>query len=280
MEKQVILKSISHHSLWPKISIVTPSYNQGEFIEETIKSVLSQDYSNFEYIIIDGGSTDGSVEIIKNYEQHLSFWVSEKDMGQSHAINKGFNKCSGEIVCWLNSDDLLEQGALHRVAKAFVEDKANVVVGRCIMFSSDNIENTLLLDSGSISFYSMLRFWKNHFCPPQPSIFFKRSVLEEVGYLNEELHYGMDLDLWLRMAYKYSFHSLPLILSKYRIHDNSKTGSDNGFGKFQEEWIKIIQKNFKKLPYMMKVRYHIEMRMASLRKRLFPNEISVLKRFV
>jgi glycosyltransferase involved in cell wall biosynthesis len=104
---------------YPKISIVTPSFNQGRFIEKTILSVIEQDYPNLEYIIIDGGSTDESVEVIKKYDQHLAYWVSEPDRGQSHAINKGFERATGEIFGWLNSDDWYHPGALKAVAEAF-----------------------------------------------------------------------------------------------------------------------------------------------------------------
>lgn len=256
---------------FPKISVVTPSFNQGPFIEATILSVIEQAYPNLEFIVIDGGSTDNTIEILKKYDKHIHFWVSEKDKGQSHAINKGFQKCSGEIVCWLNSDDLFEPGSLFKVAEAFMSSKAEVVVGRCAMFS-DISGKELLLDSGQVSFYSLLRFWRNHFCPPQPSIFFKQVLLERVGFLNEELHYGMDLDLWLRMAYNSRFHSIPEVLARYRVHDQSKTGSENGFGKFQTEWIRIIQKNFKKLPLHKKIRFHIEMRIATLTKKVLTEE--------
>ena len=106
---------------WPKVSIVTPSFNQGHFIEETIRSVLDQDYPNIEYIIIDGGSTDDTVNVIKKYQGRLSYWESCRDRGQSHAINKGFEKCTGEIFNWLNSDDVLRPGSLRRIAERFVE---------------------------------------------------------------------------------------------------------------------------------------------------------------
>src|SRR5450759_2806690 len=102
-----------------KISVITPSYNQGQFLEETILSVINQNYPNLEYFIIDGGSTDNSIEIIKKYEKHLTYWVSEKDNGQAHAINKGFKKATGDIVCWINSDDLLIQGAINTISNYF-----------------------------------------------------------------------------------------------------------------------------------------------------------------
>src|SRR6056297_3391010 len=106
----------------PKISIVTPSFNQGKFLEKTIKSVIDQNYPHLEYIIIDGGSTDSSLNIIKKYEKHLDYWISEPDRGQSHAINKGLNYCSGQIFNWINSDDYLEPGALFKVAEAWNQE--------------------------------------------------------------------------------------------------------------------------------------------------------------
>ena len=116
-------------STYPKISIITPSYNQGQFLEQTIVSVLGQNYPNLEYVIIDGGSTDNSVEIIKKYEQHLAYWVSEKDKGQADAINKGLKFCTGEIFNWLNSDDYLENGALYKIAAAFENPVIDMVAG-------------------------------------------------------------------------------------------------------------------------------------------------------
>src|SRR5690554_4018590 len=112
------------------ISIVTPSFNQGHYLEETIDSVLSQNYPNLEYVVIDGGSTDGSVDIIKKYEKHLKYWVSEGDRGQSHAINKGLARCTGEVFNWLNSDDYLEPGALQTIGEAFENPNTTAFIGR------------------------------------------------------------------------------------------------------------------------------------------------------
>src|SRR5690606_31772171 len=122
---------------WPKISIVTPSYNQGQFIEETILSILNQNYPNLEYIIIDGGSTDNTVEIIKKYEDRITYWVSEKDNGQADAINKGLEQCTGEIFNWINSDDYLAKKSLYSIAIASIyNDNAKIIAGGCTHFTN------------------------------------------------------------------------------------------------------------------------------------------------
>ena len=137
------------------LSIITPSFNQGEYIEQTIDSVLSQKYPNLEYIIIDGGSTDQSVEIIKKYKKHLAYWVSEPDQGQSDAINKGLRMATGEIINWINSDDYYEKDALQTVADAFQDDRVNVVCGTGKIVSADG---KLVRDSG-VQMY-MSKIWK------------------------------------------------------------------------------------------------------------------------
>src|ERR1051325_5733493 len=132
-ETPVLAKRMADGRTWPRISVITPSYNQAQFLEQTIRSVLLQGYPNLEYIIIDGHSSDGSAEIIKRYEQHLAFWVSEPDRGQSHAINKGLTMATGQIMCWLNSDDYYLPGTLETVATALADGTgAFAVVGHCV----------------------------------------------------------------------------------------------------------------------------------------------------
>lgn len=184
------------YSSWPRLTVVTPSFNQGKFIEETIRSVLLQGYPNLEYIIIDGGSTDETVEIIKKYEPWITYWVTEKDRGQCHAINKGFARAAGDILAWLCSDDVLAPGALHCVARHLGDNKLAMVVGASIItHGPDTLEGAL--DRRQPSFADMAYNVKTL---PQPSVFWTRDLWEASGPLREDLYFVMDYDLWLRMV--------------------------------------------------------------------------------
>lgn len=219
----------------PRISIITPSFNQGNFLEETIDSVLSQNYTNLEYIIIDGGSTDNSVDIIKRYDKHLTFWVSEKDNGQSHAINKGLKRSTGTILSWLCSDDLYEPQTLNKVAGYFQEDSnIQFIHGKSIVFGKGQP-----VIKGADAHDLHLRYFA-HMPFPQPSSFFSRTVVDNLGFLNESLHYGMDFDLLIRVALNYNIKQVPDIFSKYRLHDESKSVSQ--LQHFLNDWIKVFSK--------------------------------------
>jgi glycosyltransferase involved in cell wall biosynthesis len=210
---------------WPLISVVTPSFNQGQFLEQTIRSVLLQGYPNLEYIVIDGGSTDESVAIIKKYEHTLTYWVSEPDRGQSHAINKGFERASGEIMCWLNSDDYYLPGTLRAVGENLVSGSGTfAVVGHCVQVFTDG----RAAHRGVGRFESLdrlLQFWKGYQMH-QPSIFWRREVFEKVGFLDESQHYIMDFDYWVRMARHFEFSNLDRELSCATYHADAKTGDD------------------------------------------------------
>jgi glycosyltransferase involved in cell wall biosynthesis len=214
---------------------VTPSYNQGRYLEETVKSVLDQGYPDLEYIIIDGGSRDTTLEVIGRYEPHLAYWTSEKDRGQSDAINKGLRRATGEIVTWLNSDDLYLPNALQRVAAHFEKTDAMLVHGKTELFGNgfDGIVKGADSDDLEFRYLSGMPF-------PQPSSFFKRRVLLEQGYLDESLHYGMDYDLLARIALNYRIKKVEDVFSKYRLHEESKSVAQNI--EFTRDWAKTFSR--------------------------------------
>jgi glycosyltransferase involved in cell wall biosynthesis len=220
----------------PKISIVTPSYNQGQFIEETILSVLNQNYPNLEYVIIDGGSTDGTQEIIRKYEQHLSYWVSETDRGQAHAINKGLQFCTGDVFNWLNSDDYLEPGALHAIAKAFEDPAVQLVAGKVRNFdehSEEIIQNQGLSAKGLMCWEPGVKF-------VQPGVWLRRSRIQTCGGIDEQFHFAFDWDLYIRYLYHFPMmKELDKLLVHFRLHADSKTQSMHE--KFALEERKIIE---------------------------------------
>lgn len=206
---------------WPKISIVTPSYNQAAFLEETIRSVLLQGYPNLEYIIIDGGSTDGSVAIIRKYEEWLTYWVSEPDGGQSNAINKGFTKASGEIYSWLNSDDYLLKNALKNIAVAYDSaPEAGAWCGGCIHINA-NGKPLETYWPRRVDVDGIADWYKNRFA--QSACFFSKKAWYECGPLDEDLHYGMDFDWWLKIAKTFSFEKVSNMISVDHIHKGGKT---------------------------------------------------------
>ncbi len=221
---------------FPKISIVTPSYNQGQYIEQTIQSVLGQDYPNLEYIIIDGGSTDNSGEIIKKYEKHLAYWVSEKDKGQSDAINKGISRATGEIFNWLNSDDFYSPGVLQEVANSFSAG-VDVVCGKVRFHYADG--STAFTTAFPHSDNVMEVISSTKFV--QQSTFFPLKFIKEVNGVNPELHYSMDFELWLKYLFIYGLSGVKnndKVIANFRIHGASKTYlSDNNFF---NEWVKIF----------------------------------------
>jgi glycosyltransferase involved in cell wall biosynthesis len=180
----------------PSVSIITPSYRQAQYIEATIQSVLAQNYPRLEYLVIDGGSADGTLDILPRYHKFLRWW-SEPDSGQAQAINKGFHRATGEIIAWLNSDDIYLPGTLHRVARFFQQHPAiDVVYGDYYLIDP---AGRVVLRKKEIPFdYHILLYGLDYLS--QPTVFFRRSLLTQFGFLDESLHYGLDWEYWLRLA--------------------------------------------------------------------------------
>lgn len=235
--KRTVPDLMRNGTSWPKISIVTPSLNQGQYIEGTIRSVLLQGYPNLEYIIIDGGSSDETFDIIKKYKKWLTYWVSEPDKGQSHALNKGFQQATGQIFGYINSDDLYEQGAFFKVAQQFVQNpKLDLLAGVCRIFNEFG-ETRLSKPSWPDDVIHFLEPFSSTFA--QPSSFWSSVLYRRVGGFNESLHYAFDQEFFLKAGLSgVSPQFTSEILSRYRDHRDVKTRRTK---KFYEETIPIIK---------------------------------------
>lgn len=218
------INSYSNGTDYPKISIITPSFNQGEFIEQTIRSVILQNYPNLQYIVIDGGSTDGTVEILEKYSEWIDYWVSETDRGQSHAINKGLKICDGEWFNWINSDDYLMPDAIANMVNAVGKfPNAKIVTG-----VTENIREGNVFGQYSATFSQDSNFPFFNVGVNQPGSLLRLAEVKACNGVREDLGLCMDLDLWLQILIKNdqnSLISIPEIVSTYRYHSQSKTCS-------------------------------------------------------
>lgn len=207
----------------PRISIVVPSFNQGSFIEATLRSIIDQRYPNLELIVVDGGSTDNTLAVIKQYEAHLDWWVSEPDSGQTAAINKGFMRSTGEIMAWINSDDLVASGALHLVADYFVKHpETQAVYGDRVLINEESLEiGRWILPRHSDRVLKFADF------VPQETLYWTRKAWNLIGgRLDETFHFAMDWDFLLRLSKKHiNIRHLPIFLGLFRIHSQQKTSS-------------------------------------------------------
>lgn len=243
--------------MYPRISIITPSFNQGKFIEKTILSVLSQDYPNVEYIIIDGASVDNTLEVIKKYSKNIHYWVSEPDLGQSHAINKGLRLCTGDIWAYLNSDDCYLPGTFRRVVEKFREDASTQWVTGYANYVSDDGEiiETMIPDPFTSLEDTLIRWNKPRSVAIQASNFMRREVLECYGYFDESLHYSMDFEFGLRLLFD---NIRPIIindvLAEALLHRSSKTVSKGSQGEFMHEDLKIVHRYLHRLSVTEKAR--------------------------
>jgi glycosyltransferase involved in cell wall biosynthesis len=228
---------------WPRVTIVTPSWNQGRFLEETIRSVLLQGYPNLEYIVMDAGSTDESVAIIRKYERYLTYWTSQPDAGQSDAINRGWRLGTGEIVAWVNADDLYEPGIVFD-AVSYLRNcaTAGMVCGTVRTVSQDDSREFLRTEVAKPR--SLATALKLGASPGTTAAFIRRQALDQVGYVDTNLHYWIDPELWIRIALKWDLGHVPMPWYRFRIHPASKTSS--AIGSFHAETLACLERLYRR----------------------------------
>jgi len=215
----------------PKISVVTPSYNQGDYLEQTICSVLDQNYPNLEYIVIDGKSTDQSETIIQKYADRLTYWVSESDRGQTDALNKGMRRTTGDILCYLNSDDVFLPGALQRLASEYSRG-GDWWSGSCLHFGGD--VSWCGMPTGFRSLFGMMQYCGIH----QPATFWSRRAYERVGPFNEQMHFSFDYEYWIRLFQAgFRLYRIDQPLAAFRHHAMGKTATPQNFYEEEEEML-------------------------------------------
>ncbi len=239
----------------PRISIVTPSYNQGQYIEQTILSVINQNYPNLEYIVIDGGSTDDTVSILKKYSDKLTYWVSEKDSGQSHAINKGLKFCTGDVFNWLNSDDFLQPGALAHIANEYKKKSFTALCCRVHVLNGTDFSHIRKPSYIGNSLEETIALFNIN----QEGTWWSLDAVKHVGGVKEDLYGVMDLDLWFNLLCTYpldSFRSSSEIVSNFRRHEGAKS-TQNRKNDFENDlfWFEQLLLFQQFVPKSMKLNY-------------------------
>lgn len=222
---------------YPKVSVITPSYNQAHYLEATLCSVLDQDYPNLEYIVVDGGSKDGSVAIIQKYQSRLAWWISEKDQGQTDAINKGFSHASGEILAWLNSDDTYFPGAISEAVACLQEHpQAGLVYGDAVLI--DEAGKRIGRFASKQTNYQRLLQGSVHI--PQATTFFRAGLFRSVGALDISLSFAFDYDLWVRLAKISELLYVPRQWANFRLHEQGKSVMNDD--RFYPEMLRVHQR--------------------------------------
>lgn len=258
-----LVKSKQNIGLLPRISIVVPSFNQGMFIDATLQSIIHQQYPNLELIVVDGGSTDNTLDVIKQYEDHLAWWVSEPDTGQTSAINKGFMRSSGDVMAWINSDDIIAPGALHKIAEYFIYNpKVHAVYGNRIIINEAGLEiGRWVLPPHSSRVLKWVDF------VPQETLYWRREAWDLVGArLDETFCFAMDWDFILRLSANYmEIHHLSIFLGFFRVHKNQKTSDKiSSVGREEMQMLRQRELGYKPsrwqvilnvLPYLLLARF-------------------------
>ncbi len=251
-------RNIANDISWPKISIITPSYNQGNFIEETIRSVLLQNYPNLEYIIMDGGSQDQSIEIIKKYEDWLSFWSSKKDEGQYDAINKGFERSTGEIMLWINSDDMLVENTLFAIAEIFSQSQGDVqwITGIPAYWDSQNNLYRIFQPIPYHRFFMKMGCYEGRAINwvMQECTVWSRTLWEKAGsYVDTSLDYASDFELWFRFGRYADLYNVSTLIGANRQWSGQKTVAEE---KYYKDVDTVINKNWKSAIVNRLCRFH------------------------
>jgi glycosyltransferase involved in cell wall biosynthesis len=246
----------------PKISIITPCFNAENYIEQTILSIIEQDYDNLEYIIIDGGSTDGTINIIKKYEDQITYWASEPDRGQSDAINKGIAKATGDIFNWINADDYLEKGILKLIANEFSDNEIDVLCTNTMLFNESGMIHRNGSDEMNLDLFTLL----NSTGLNQMGMYWSMTKIKALNGLNHAFNYSMDLDLFKRYLFTFGSKAISfrnIISGYFRMSEDSKTGSN-----FSENFHLFEAENNAALIQYVKI---IDSRFEASLKLLFPN---------